>query len=406
MRQIYFDHQSSTPVLPEVFEAMRPFFTEAFGNPSSLHQEGLRARDAVAQAREQCANFLNSASPEEIIFTSCGTEAVNLAMKGAALAGRRSGRHIVLSSIEHPAVANSVEFLEQDGFTATRVKVDAEGRIDPAAVKAAINDATSLVCVHLANHDIGTIQPIREISDVCGESGARLFVDAVPAAGWLPIDVRALGADLLALSPHRFYGPKGVGILYRNSRARLTSQIHGGPQEHSHRAGTENVPSIVGAGVAAQIAALEMPQRIAHTTKLQRRLWDALRAEVPFIKLNGPPPGPGRISTNLNLSVQFIEGEGLMLILDTQGIAIASGTSCVGKSLKISPVLAAIGVEPSLAQGTVILSPGTNNTTKETDQVVAALAKAVKKLRGMSPMWDEFQRNGIRPETKAKSVRR
>ena len=398
MRQIFLDYQSSTPVLPEVFEAMRPYFTGEFGNPSSLHQHGLRARDALQHAREQTAALVNAASADEIIFTSGGTEAVNLAIKGAALAYRREGNHLILSSIEHPAVANSVEFLEREGFTATRVTVDAAGRIAPAAVKAALTDKTTLVCVHLANHDLGTIQSIREISAVCAEAGARLFVDAVAAASWIPIDVQALGVDLLALSPHRFFGPKGVGILYQRARTRMTSQIHGGMQEAGRRAGTENVPAIVGAGVAAEIAAREGPRRTAHVARLQRQLWDALRVTIPHLKLNGPDLGPERLPTNLNVSVGFVEGEGLMLILDTQGIAITSGTSCVGKALKISPVLAAIGLPPSLALGNVILSLGQDNTEDEIAWAAATFAKAVKKLRGMSPAWDEFQRGEIQPQ--------
>lgn len=395
MRQVYLDHQSTTPVLPEVFEAMRPFFTETFGSPSSLHQHGLRARDALAAARAQIAALINAESPEDILFTSGATESANLAVKGAALAGQRKGHHIVVSAIEHPAVMTSAAFLEEHGFTCTRVPVDAEGFIDPAAVRGALTDQTVLVCVHHVNHDIGVIEPISEIGRSTAEAGIPLFVDAAASGGWLPIDVRAMGASLLSLSPHRFYGPKGVGVLYRHRRARLNGILHGGMQEGGRRAGTENVPAIVGAGVAAEITARELPRRSAHTATLQRRLWEGLKAGVPFVKINGPEPGPHRLSANLNFSVEFVEGEGLLLMLDTQGIAVASGTSCVSKALKASPVLKAIGLDHALAQGTILLSLGQDNTEEDIDCFLEVFPKVVGKLRGMSPMWDEFQRGAI-----------
>jgi cysteine desulfurase len=381
--------------LPEVFEAMKPYFTEAFGNPSSLHQHGLRVRDALAEARRRIAALINAESPEEIFFTSCGTEAANLAVKGVAYANQRRGNHLVVSATEHPSVLSSVEFLEKQGFTCTRVGVDAEGWVDPEAVRAALTDQTILVAVHHANHDIGTIQSINEIGRITGERGIAFFVDATTSGGWLPIDVQAMGANLLSLSPHRFYGPKGAGVLYRNRRARLVSVLHGGVQENGRRAGTENVPAIVGSGVAAEAARVELPQRIAHTGRLQRRLWTALRERIPYIQLNGPEPGPRRISTSLNLSTEFIEGEGQLLLCDLNGIAVASGSSCVSKSLKISHVLAAIGLDHALAQGNLILSLGKDNTDTEVDYVVETFAGIVAKLRGMSPMWDEFQRGII-----------
>ncbi|PYM11222.1 MAG: cysteine desulfurase NifS [Verrucomicrobia bacterium] len=392
MRRVFLDHQSTTPVLPEVFDAMKPFFAESCGSPSSLHQSGLRARDALEKAREQVAALINAESPEEIIFTSSGTESANLAVKGAAYANQRRGNHIVLSEIEHPSVIRSVEFLEKHGFTSTRVKVDADGLVNPQEVRAAITDRTILVCVHHANHDLGTIEPVREIAGIALEKGVPLFADAVASGGWLPVDVQAMGIGLLSLSPHRFYGPKGVGVLYRNRRARLTSIIHGGVQEGGLRAGTENVAALVGAGVAAEIALRELPRWLAHTAKLQKRLWEGIRRGVPCVKLNGPRPGPQRLRTNLNISAEFIEGEGLALMLDVHGIAVASGPGCVSKSLKVSPVLTAIGLDHSLAQGNVILSLGKDNTAEEIDYAVETFAQVAAKLRGMSPMWDEFQR--------------
>jgi len=408
MRPIYLDHQSTTPVSPEVFAAVKPYFTEAFGNPSALHQHGLRARDALARAREQCAALIRAESPDDILFTSGGTESANLAVKGVAYASRRKGNHIIVSAIEHPAVLNSVEFLEAEGFTCTRVPVDATGWVDPEAVRSAIIDKTILICVHHVNHDLGVIEPIHDLGKIAAANGIPLFVDAVMSGGWLPIDVKEMGASLLSLAPHRFYGLKGVGVLYRHRKARLASIIHGGIQEGGRRAGTENVPAIVGAGAAAELARRELPQRKAKTERLQKELWDGLRTNIPYLKLNGPEPGPRRIPTNLNLSVEFIEGEGLALLADVNGIALASGAACVGKAVKIPPVLTAIGLEPSLAQGNIILSLGQENTEEEIDRVLETLPKLVAKLRGLSPLWDEFQRglidSAINPKAGRKSA--
>lgn len=395
MPRIYLDHQSATPLLPEAFEAMRPYFTEAFGSAGSLHEHGLRARDALAKAREQVAALVNAESAEEIIFTSDGTESANLAVKGAAYASQRRGNHIVVTTAEHPSVLGSVEFLEKHGFKATRLRVDREGFIDPKAVREAMTEKTVLVAVHLANHDVGAIQPVREIADITADQGVALYVDAEAAAGWMPVDVQALGASLVSFSPHKFYGPKGVGVLYRGRRARLASILHGGVQEGGLRAGVENVPAVVGAGVACEVAARELPRRAAHVAKLQQRLWEGIRERVPFVKLNGPEPGPRRLGTSLNVSVEFVEGEGLLLMLDTQGIAVASGTSCVSKALKVSPVLTAMGVEHTLAQGSILLSLGQDNTEADIDAVLDTLPRIVEKLRGMSPLWDEFQRGAI-----------
>lgn len=395
MRSVYLDHQSTTPVLPEVFEAMKPFFTEAFGNPSSLHQHGLRVRDAMAKARSQIAALINADSPDDIIFTSDGTESANLAIKGVAYANQRKGNHIVINETEHPSVINSIEFLEKQGFTCTRVKVDREGMLNPEDIRAAITDKTILIAVHHVNHDIGTIEPIAEISKIANEKGIAFYVDAEASAGWLPIDVKAWGVNLLSFSPHRFYGPKGVGVLYRNRKARLVSILHGGVQEGGRRSGTENVPAIVGAGVAAEIALQELSKRSTHTAKLQKKLWDGLKTKIPYIKLNGPEPGPKRVPTNLNLSTEFIEGEGQLLLCDMNGIAVASGSSCVSKSLKISHVLGAIGLDHALAQGNIIMSFGKDNTEEDVDYVIETFAKIVTKLRGMSPMWDEFEKGII-----------
>lgn len=393
MSRVNFDHLAGTPLLPEALEAMLPFWREHCGNPSSKHQDGLRAKEALDTAREQFARLINAASPEEILFTSSGTEATNLAIKGAAYANRRRGNHLVVSAIEHPAGLRSIEFLEQQGFTCTRVPVDGEGRVDPEDYRRAITDETILLGLHLANHDVGVIQPVAEVGRIAAERGLAFFVDATTSAGWLPVDVQALGANLLSLAPHRFHGPKGVGVLYRNRRARLVGILHGGAQEDGRRAGTENVPGIVGAGVAAEVAARELPERMAHVRRLQERLWHGLRERVECIRLNGPPPGPDRIGTHLNVSTEFIEGEAQLLLLDMNGFAVASGSSCLTKAVEPAPVLAAMGLDRSLAQANIILSLGRDNTEAEVDRFLEVFAgKVAPRLRGMSPRWDDFQR--------------
>ena len=385
MRQVYLDHQSATPVLPEVLEAMKPFFAGAYGNPSSLHRHGLLARDALARARSQVAAFINAESPEEIIFTSDGTESSNLAVQGTAAAYRRDGNHIVISATEHPSVIASVEFLEARGYACTRVPVDACGVVAPGDIRSAITDKTILISVHHVNHEIGAIEPVREIGALARERGIAFYVDAEASAGWLPVDARDWGASLLSFSPHRFYGPKGVGVLYQNRGARLAPILRGGDQENGRRAGVENVPAIVGAGMAAEIAGRELAQRAAHCARLQRRLWDGLRARIPRLKLNGPEPGPGRHPATLNISAEFIEGEAQLLLCDMHGIAVASGSSCVSRSNKISHVLAAIGLDPALARGNIIMSLGHDNTEEDVDYVIETFPKIVAKLRALSP---------------------
>ena len=406
-RSVYLDHQTTTPVLEEALQAMLPYFREAYGSPSSLHRFGLQVREGLQEARVHLAALINAESEEDLIFTSGGTEAANLALKGFAEANHRKGNHFVVSATEHPSVLNSLEFLTKHGFEFTAVPVDPVGRINPEDIRRAITDKTILVAVHLVNHDIGTIQPVKEIGKMAAEKGIALYVDATAAAGWLPIDVRDLGAQLLSFSPHRFYGPKGIGVLYRSRRARVTSHIHGGVQENGRRAGTENVPAIIGAGVAAEVAVRELSQRMAHVSALQKRLYDGLWKDVEYIKLNGPAPGPLRVCNQLNLSTEFIEGEGQLLLLDYQGIAVASGSSCVSKSLKVSHVLSAIRLDHALAQGNIIMSLGKDNTFEDVDYVLEVFPKIVHKLRNMSPMWKEFEEgvidSVIRPTGRGKS---
>lgn len=385
MRRIYFDYQASTPVRPEVFEAMRPWFTEHFGSTSSFHQEGLAARKALTQAREQFAAMLHTDTPESILFTSGGTEAVNLAIKGAALAGKRLGNHVIYPAAEHPAVTGSIQWLETQGFTTTKVPVQGDGRIDPAAIRAAITEETILICLHHTNFDLGTVQPVKEIGAIAAERGITVFLDANFSGGWLPLDVTDLGVHLVSLSPQRFYGPKGVGVLFRHRRTPLTNILHGGMQEDGRRPGTENLPAIVGAGVAAALVAQEQPARAAHVSALQAKLWAGLTAKVPQLTFNGPVPGPLRHPANIHFSLEGIEGEAVVLRCDLKGIALHSGTACATKALKTSPALAAIGQAPALAKGALLLSLGMDNTEEDVTRFLDLFPPIVAELRAMLP---------------------
>ena len=371
-RRVYLDHLSGTPLAPEVREAMRPFFEE--------HHHGLAAREAIATAREQCAQLIGS-SPEEILFASSGTETNNLAVKGTAFAQRERGNHIVLSNIEHPSIEQSVAWLEENGFTATRVPVDVEGFISPAAIAEAFTDKTILIATHHASHDLGTIQDITAIGALAAERAIPFMVDATASGHWLPIDVAAANIALLTLAPHRFSGPQGAGILYRNRRAPLAAIIHGGAQEDGFRAGTENLPVIIGAGAAAALPPIEV-------SALQRQLHEGLLKTIGPLRPNGAALGAGRLPTHLNYSIDGIEGEGLALALDLQGIAIASGAACVTKNLAVPPALTAIGLDAASAKGNVLLSLGRDTTAADIDHVLEVIPKQVDKLRSLSPAWD------------------
>ncbi len=382
---IYLDHLTTAPPLPEVVDAMQPWLRAQFGAPAALHQLGLEARDAIDESRTRLAKLVNAAEPEEILFTSSGTEAINHAVKGAALANRRFGSHILTTGIEHPATLGSIAWLESQGFRSTQVGVDGQGHVDPGALAQAMTDETILVCLHHANPDLGTIQPVAEIAELTSERGIPLFVDATASGGWLPIDVQQLGADLLALAPHRFYGPKGAGVLYKNRRTRVENLIHGGMQENEFRAGTENVAAIVGAGVAAEDAEAALGQAAAHATGLQMRLLEGIHAAVEGVHLNGPKPGDGRLPHQLSLSTSGVEGEGQALMLDLWGVVIAAGAACTTRSMRLPPALRAIGRDADLARGTTLWSIGRDTTEEEIDQAVEAFAAVTAKLRAMSP---------------------
>ncbi|MEC8988762.1 MAG: cysteine desulfurase family protein, partial [Verrucomicrobiota bacterium] len=342
------------------------------------------ARDAIDESRTRLAKLVNAAEPEEIIFTSSGTEAINHAVKGVALANHRFGSHIVTTGIEHPAVLGSIAWLESRGFSSTQISVDGQGRVDPGALGEAMTDETILVCLHHANHDLGTVQSITDVAELTSARSIPLFVDATVSGGWLPINVQQLGVDLLALAPHRFYGPKGVGVLYKNRRARVEKLLHGGMQENEFRAGTENVAAIAGSGVAAEHAKAALAQGAAHATKLQVRLLKSIRQAVEGVHLNGPEPDDGRLPHQLNLSTEGVEGEGQALMLDMQGVAIAAGAACTTRSMRLPPALLAIGRDADLAKGTTLWGIGRNTTEAEIDLAVESFAVVTARLRSMT----------------------
>ena len=379
-RRVYLDHLSGGPLASEVRAAMRPWLEEIHGNASSLHWHGLKAREALDTAAAQCAAMIG-APADDLVFTSSGTEANNLAVKGVAEAQRERGSHLILSNIEHPSIDQSVAWLEQQGFTATRVPVDGEGRLTAAAVAESVTDQTILIATHHANHDLGTVQDLPALGAVAAERGIPLLIDATASGGWVPVDVEAHPISLLTLAPHRFGGPQGVGVLYRNPCVPMSPQLHGGGQQGGQRAGTENLAAIVGAGAAATLPVIEVGP-------LQEQLHAGLQERIEKISLNGPTPGVERLPTQLNYSLAGLEGEGLALALDMQGVAIASGAACVTQNLAIPPALAAIGLDVAQAKGNVLLSLGRDISTADIDHVLEIIPKQVDKLRALSPTWD------------------
>ncbi|MEW6233314.1 MAG: cysteine desulfurase NifS [Chloroflexota bacterium] len=385
MRKVYFDHAATTHPDQRVVEAMLPYLEEAFGNPSSLHDYGSAAKEALEKARAQVASLINVTRPEEIYFTSSGAEADNFALKGIALGNQQKGRHIVTSRIEHHAVMHSAQTLEKWGFQVTYVPVDKYGTVDPADVARAITPQTTLVSIMHANNEVGTIQPIAEIARITRERGVLLHTDAVATVGTIPVDVKELGVDLLSLSSHAFYGPKGAGALYVRKGVRIVPFIDGGVQEGGRRAGTENVPAIVGLGVAAEIAKAEVPSRAARLTPLRDRLARGLLERIDRVYLNGHPTQ--RLPGHVNVCVEYIEGESILLFLNMQGVAASSGSACTSRALKASHVLTAMGVDPALAQGSLLFSLGRDNTEEDVDYVLEVLPPIVERLRQMSPLY-------------------
>ena len=388
MKKIYLDNAATTQPHEKVVAAMEPYFGKIFGNPSSIHSFGRDARKAVDESREKVANLI-SCAPEEIIFTSGGTESDNFALLGTAYANKQKGNHIITSKIEHHAILHTCSFLEKQGFVVTYLTVDHDGLVDPEEVRKAITDKTILVSIMHANNEIGTIEPLSEISKITKEKGILLHTDAVQSAGHIPISVKELGVDLLSLSAHKFYGPKGIGALYVKKGIKLETLLHGGSQERKRRAGTENVPAIAGLGTACEIASKEIKNETDHLVRLRDKLISGILSTIPESFLNGHPTL--RLPNNVNIAIKYIEGESMLLNLDLMGIAASSGSACTSGSLNPSHVLMAIGLKHDLAHGSLRFSMGRLTTKKEIEYVLLELPKIVEKLRKMSPLYKKVK---------------
>ena len=387
MEKIYMDNAATTRVTEPVLEAMLPYFCGTFGNPSSIHGFGREAKKALDNARAQVARAMN-AEPAEIYFTGCGTESDNWAVRGAAYANIKKGKHLITSQIEHHALINTCGQLEKEGFEVTYMPVDEFGRVDMDALEKAIRPDTTLISVMTANNEVGTIQPIAEIGRIAHEHGVLFHTDAVQAIGSVKIDVKAMNIDMLSLSGHKFHAPKGVGALYVRKGVRLQRLIYGGEQERGQRAGTENMASIVGLGKAIELATENIDAHNAQVSAVRDRLIDRILAEIPYCRLNGHRTD--RLPGNCNVSFQFIEGESMLLGLDMQGIAASTGSACASGSLDPSHVLLAMGLPHEIAHGSIRLSVNEENTLEQADKVVDALKQVVDRLRGLSPLYDDF----------------
>jgi cysteine desulfurase len=387
-RRVYLDNAATTPVHPEVVEEMLPYFTEKFGNPSSIHSFGREAKQAIDKARDQVASALGAKS-EEIFFTGGGSEADNWAIKGVAFANRDKGNHIITTKIEHHAVLHTCEYLEEHGFEVTYLDVDEYGMIKIDQLKEAINDRTILITIMFANNEIGTIQPVEEIGRIAKEKGIYFHTDAVQAVGNVPIDVNKLNIDLLSMSAHKIRGPKGVGVLYIRKGVKIHNLIHGGAQERKRRAGTENVASVVGLGKAIELATENLDIHIQRLTHLRDKLIKGITEKVEYVRLNGHPTK--RLPNNVNMSFEFIEGESLLLSLDMVGIAASSGSACTSGSLDPSHVLLAIGLSHETAHGSLRLSLGDITTEEDIDYVLEQLPSIVERLRSMSPLFNQYK---------------
>ena len=387
MKRIYVDYAATTPTHPEVVKAMLPFFSETFGNPSSIHSCGQEARTAVEAARGKLADLIGARS-EEIVFTSGGTESDNFAVKGVAYANESRGRHIVTTPIEHHAVLEPCHFLEKAGYRLTLLPVDQYGRVDPAEVKKAIAPDTILVSIMHASNEVGTVQPLAEIGKITREAGVYLHTDAVQTVGHLPIRVNELNVDLLSLSGHKLYGPKGVGAIYIRRGTRITPFMQGGGQEEGRRGSTYNVPGIVGLGKAAEIASQELDQEAERLTAMRDRLIRGIQEKVPYSKLNGHPSQ--RLPNNANLSIAFVEGEATLLTLDFQGICASTGSACSSESSEPSHVLTAMAIPPELARCSLRFTLGKWTTEAEIDRVLEVLPGVIRQLREVSPLYREM----------------
>lgn len=390
MKRVYLDHNATCPVHPEVLEAMLPYLRENFGNPSSLHSFGKRARKGVEEAREKLAKLIGCL-PEEIIFLSGGTEANNLAIKGVAEALKSKGNHIITSKVEHHAILNPCKRLESLGYEVTYLEVDRWGRVDPEEVRKSIRSTTILITIIYANNETGTIEPIARISEIAREKGVYFHTDAVQAVGKIPCQVEKLGVDMLSLSGHKIYGPKGIGALYIKKGIKIHSLLQGGHHEKNLRAGTENVPGIVGLGKAAEIALRDREKERGWLLNLRERLERRLKEEIESIHIHGHPTE--RLPNTLNVSFEGVEGESIILNLDLKGIAVSSGSACTSGSLEPSHVLSAMRVPAPIAQGSVRFSLGRGNTQEDIDYTVEVLKEIIERLRELSPLYRRKRKN-------------
>lgn len=387
MDQIYLDYNATSPVRPEVLEVMLPFYKEQFGNPSSVHWAGRQVSGALEKAREQVASLIN-ASPAEIVFISCGSEGDNMAIKGSLAPLKEKGNHIITTAVEHPAVLETCEALEKDGYDVTFLPVDKNGALDLADLEKAITDKTILISVMWANNETGNIYPIEEIGKIAKKYNIRFHTDAVQSVGKLPVDVQKANVDLLVISGHKIGAPKGVGAIYIRRGTRMTNFLHGGHQERNRRAGTQNVAGIVGLGKACEMAGAELEDYYKRVRTLRDRLEDGVLNQVPDIKLNGTPDRNQRLPNTLNVSFAYIEGESLLLNLDMFGIAASSGSACTSGSLEPSHVMGAMCVEVTLAHSSTRFSLGPETTAEEIDKVLEVLPATVQRLRDMSPLYN------------------
>ncbi len=390
MKKIYLDHVATNPLHPEVLDAMMPYFKDNYGNPLSLYGPGFKAREAIENARESTASLIN-AKAKEIIFTASGAESNNFALKGIAYALQGKGKHIIVSKVEHHSVLNSARFLEKQGFVVTYLPVDNHGLVDPEAVRKAINSETILISIIHASPEIGTIQPISEISKIAKEKGVLLHTDSVASVGNIPVDVQALNVDLMTFAAHQFYGPKGAAAIYVKEGTRIVPLIYGGIQEGGRRAGTENVPAIVGMGKAADITKRDLQKRIEHIQPLRDRIISST-LKIDKVILTGHPEL--RLPGHASFVVEYIEGEAMLLMLSAKGIYSASGSACSSKALKSSPVLISIGVPVHLAQGSVVFTLGEETTSEDITYFNEAFPQVISRLREISPYskgWEETE---------------
>lgn len=400
MKTVYLDNNATTSIKPEVVDAMMPYLTDIWGNASSVFYEvGQRAEAELIKLRESVAKNIGAKNANEIYFTASGCEADNWAIKGYAFANKRKGNHIITTKIEHHAILGTCEFLEKHGFEVTYLDVDEFGIVTPETVESAIKDNTILISVMMANNEIGTVEPIKEIAEVAKKHKVAFHTDAVQAIGHVPVNVTDLGVDMLSISAHKFHGPKGVGMLYIKNGTRIDNLIHGGGQERGKRAATENLAGIAGLAKALDIAVADIDKNMAHMKKMRDRLIAGIRERIDYIKLNGPED-ERRLCNNVNFSYEFVEGEAILMRLNMKGICASSGSACASGSLDPSHVLLAIGVPHEIAHGSIRFSVSEDTTQEEVDYVLEEMPKIISGLRNMSPMYEAFEEGKLESFTK------